>query len=104
MEILRATVERMVVFAWQGTMYDTWLVTYRAESGLSLLGGSRPQGRLWVRHDGMVLQQEVSLMECQLTFTRMSTDRAMRTLGRVPMPPAGPAGRLDARPRPVVSP
>jgi hypothetical protein len=103
-EILRATVERMVVFAWQGTMYDTWLVAYRAESGLSLLGGSRPQGRLWVRHDGMVLQQEVSLMECQLTFTRMSTERAIRTLGHAPLPPAGPTPRLDAPPRPLDSP
>jgi hypothetical protein len=80
LEIYRATVERMVVFAWGGATYDAWLVSYRSESGLSLLGGSPPQGRVWVRRDGTVLQQQVNLMECELTFTRMPYDRARRVL------------------------
>jgi len=37
-EILRATVERMVLFPWSGVNHDAWLVSYRSESGLSLLG------------------------------------------------------------------
>jgi hypothetical protein len=87
-EILRATVERMVVYSWEGVTYDTWLVVYRAESGLSLLGGARPQGRAWVRQDGMVLRQEVNLMDCTLTFTRMSAERALRRLNVFPLPDA----------------
>lgn len=103
-EILRASVERMVVFPWSGTTYDAWLVTYRAESGLSLLGGSRPQGRLWVRRDGMVLQQQVSLMECELTFTRMPRDRALDKLPNLLAPAADRAGPPGATPTPAASP
>lgn len=79
------------MLSWHGTMYETWLVTYRAESGLSLLGGSRPRGRLWVRQDGTVLQQEVSLMECQITFTRMSGHRVLGKLRDLFAPRAWPA-------------
>lgn len=103
MEILRATVERMVVFNWGGVTYDAWLVSYRAESGLSLLGGSRPQGRLWVRRDGMVLQQQVALMECELTFTRMSWERSKHVLHHR-MKPDDTLDRPSAVPQPAGSP
>jgi hypothetical protein len=103
-EILRATVERMVVFSWAGTTYDAWLVTYRSESGLSLLGGSRPAGQTWVRLDGLVLRQEVNLMDCKLTFTRMPADRALRQFRELPWPEADRATGLAAPSPPAKTP
>lgn len=99
-EILRATVEREVKFSWAGHTHEAWLVTYRAESGLSFFDHSRPQAKLWVRRDGTVLQQEISLLESPLRFTRMSPERSRKLLESLPARP----GRSNwNRPHPVPS-
>jgi hypothetical protein len=86
-EILRATVEREVTLSWGGHADKAWLVTYRAESGLSLFDRARPQAKLWVRRDGTVLQQEISLAESTLRFTRMNPQRSRQLIESLPARP-----------------
>lgn len=84
LEILRATVDESITFRWNGVQYAAWVVAYRAESGLSFLGNSRPQSRLWVARDGTVLQQELTLLDSTLRFTRMGPERTRRLVENVP--------------------
>jgi len=74
-QILNATVTATDPIHWNGKPQPCLLVTYRPETGLSWTGGT-PQGRVWVRRDGLVLRQAVSLLDCTLTFERMLPDRA----------------------------
>jgi len=75
LEILEATVSAADPIVWDGEAQDCWLVTYRTESG----GGwsdAAPRGRVWVRHDGEVLRQEVTLLDATLTFERLNDEQA----------------------------
>lgn len=76
LEILQATVERMEPVVWGGHAEETWLVVYHREAG-SVLGRDRtPRGKLWVRRDGTVLQQQVVIFDSSMTFRRLPDDQA----------------------------
>jgi hypothetical protein len=77
MEMLEATVERREPILWNGGSVSTLVVVYRADSGMSLT--SEPRGKLWVRSDGTVLRQEVTMLNSHLQFTRLGA-RASRRL------------------------
>lgn len=70
-EILCAAVETRTPLPWQGRVQDTLVVVYRPDPGAALGSAGSPRGRLWVRPDGTVLQQEVSILRATLTFVRM---------------------------------
>ena len=76
-QILNATVAATAPILWNGHPQPCLLVTYRPETGLSWQDGT-PQGCVWVRRDGLVLRQTVSLLECNLTFERMRPGLADR--------------------------
>lgn len=75
MQILNATVDTTAPIQWDGKRQQCLLVTYRPETGLSW-NNEAPQGRVWVRRDGLVLRQAVSLLDCTLTFERMRPEQA----------------------------
>jgi len=82
LQIIRATVERTEPYTWNGTTRDVWYVAYRDDAG-SAMGGEPPvRGEVWVRPDGMVLQQKVMLFDAPLLFVRMTDDEAKRLLER----------------------
>jgi hypothetical protein len=82
LQIIRATVERTEPYTWNGTTKDVWYVAYRDDAG-SAMGGEPPvRGEVWVRPDGMVLQQKVMLFDAPLLFVRMTDDEAKRLLER----------------------
>ena len=58
----------------------TWLVVYRSESGNGADGSQKPRGQLWVRHDGTVLKQEVTVLGSNITFVRLADEEAKTTL------------------------
>jgi hypothetical protein len=78
MEILQATVERTEDILWDGNTVEAHLVVYRADPGAGLLTVGEPRGRLWVRADGLVMRQEISIMNTKLLFTRQSVEKCRR--------------------------
>jgi len=75
-EILHATVEDSQPFTWGGRTELVWLVVYRNDPGAGLGSGDSPRGKLWVRTDGTVLQQEAMVFNSTLTFERLTENRA----------------------------
>lgn len=74
MEILQATVERTEEILWNGNTVEAHLVVYRTDPGAGLVSVSETRGRMWVRADGLVMRQEVSLMNTKLLFTRLGPE------------------------------
>ncbi len=75
-EILKASVEGTDWINWNGRLENTWLVVYRTDPGLGIGGDQTPRGWLWVRRDGTVLRQQVTVFDCKLTFVRLSSNEA----------------------------
>jgi len=75
-EVLQATVERRDPIVWDGVESQALLVVYRGDSGASLLVKREARGRLWVRPDGVILKQEVSMYGTRLQFLRLDPAHA----------------------------
>ncbi len=75
-EILQATVEGAEPVMWDGRVVSAWLVVYRSDRGAGSLSTRTPRGRLWVRDDGTVLKQEVTLFNSTMTLERLSGGQA----------------------------
>ena len=93
LEILQATVQRCEPIIWNKRTEQTWLVVYRRDSGFGLGSDKTPQGRLWVRRDGTVLKQQMSIFNSIMIFTRLPDDQA-----------AAMEAKYSRKPRPVVAP
>ncbi len=81
LDILQATVEREDRCRWGNGTVATRLVVYRGDPG-SGRGGDETRGRMWVRHDGVVLRQEVTVFKTPIQFERLPESQA-RVLRRV---------------------
>jgi hypothetical protein len=78
MEILHAEVEGYDVVPWEGRMERVWLVVYKNDPGAGLSSSRQDsRGRLWVRRDGIVVRQEVTVLGTRLTFSRIPEDEAV---------------------------
>lgn len=76
LEVLQVAVEGLEPIFWEGRPVDTWLVVYRSDPGSGGRNAGNVRGRMWVDRQGMILQQQVTVMQSTLTFTRMSEARA----------------------------
>lgn len=85
-EILEARVESRTRMTWNGQAEWTWLVVYRKDPG-AVQSGDGPRGRLWVREDGTVLKQEVTMLGATLTLVRLPDDKAAALAERLGMVP-----------------
>jgi hypothetical protein len=79
-EIIRAVVEDTQPIFWGGVNENAWLVVYRHDSGSGKEGTQAPKGKLWVRRDGAVLRQEVTLSNSTLQFVRMPDKDAAKLI------------------------
>lgn len=71
LDILEARVESdNEIIVWNGRPVATWLVNYARDSGGGLHRTVASQGKVWVRHDGIVLKQELLIGSSRLTFVR----------------------------------
>jgi hypothetical protein len=75
LEVLQAIVEREDKIMWDGHSENSRVVVYRGDSG-SGLTGNETRGRIWVRDDGLVLRQEVAILNSRVQFVRLNDDRA----------------------------
>jgi hypothetical protein len=89
MEILRATVARRQTIDWGGRDVSCVLVEYRRENGVAVAADALPQGRAWVNDEGLVLRQELQILNATLVFVRRASD-----------PPTEGARADDAAPTP----
>jgi len=58
---------------WDGETVGVFVVVYRADSGSAQRD---PRAKLWVRDDGTVLKQQVTVLGSRLVFTRLSGGQA----------------------------
>ena len=70
LEILQAIVEREDQIYWDGQRVNTRVIVFRGDPGSGLSGGET-RGRMWVREDGIVLLQEVSIFRSPVRFERL---------------------------------
>jgi hypothetical protein len=82
LEIIHATVERMEPYTWNGPTENVWYVVYRGDAGIAVGGEPPVRGEVWVRRDGVVLQQKVMLFDAALLFVRMTDEEAARLARR----------------------
>ncbi|MEX2114624.1 MAG: hypothetical protein WD845_15630 [Pirellulales bacterium] len=78
-EILQAQVERAESITWDGRQDSGKLIVFRSDPG-SGPSGDEVRGRMWVRDDGLVVRQEVTVLRSRLVFARLSTDPAERLI------------------------
>ncbi|MGD9648327.1 MAG: hypothetical protein AB7U73_21625 [Pirellulales bacterium] len=76
LDVVQAAVEQEDLVFWNGRVEPTWLVVYRPDPGAS--GPREPRARAWVRHDGLVVQQEVRIVNSWLRFVRLPRGREAR--------------------------
>ncbi len=75
MEVLQVRVEREEWISWNGRAVNCLLVVYREDRGAQLSTSANDRGKMWVRRDGMVLRQEMAVLNSRLIFERVSTSR-----------------------------
>jgi hypothetical protein len=78
MEVLEATVKGHETLIWNGQGVDALVVIYQSDSGSALGAPRTPRGKLWVRHDGTVLRQEILLFGSRLAFVRLSGEASAK--------------------------
>ena len=69
-ELLHATVDRREPIMWHDQVVATFVVIYRSDPGTELSNNQVARAKAWVRSDGTVLKQELTLMSSRLTFER----------------------------------
>ncbi|MBN2294394.1 MAG: hypothetical protein JXM70_18340 [Pirellulales bacterium] len=70
-EILLAKVEGLHLITYNGSPKAVWLVTYHNNPGKKLSTDTKPRAKLWVQRDGVVLKQEMSILNSTITFVRI---------------------------------
>ena len=77
-QILEAKVERQEAFIWNGEALRAFQVVYRDDAGSGITIARQPIGEMWVREDGVVLQQEARVANMQFRFVRLPDDDCQR--------------------------
>ena len=75
--ILQAKVEGFERINWNGRPRGAWLVVYRDIPGSSPGTAGKARGKLWVRRDGVVLKQEMSILNSSMTFVRLAGEESL---------------------------
>ena len=70
-KMVQAKVERRVVFVWNNHSLRAFQVVYRDDVGSGITIGREPIGSMWVRDDGVVLQQEARMANMRVRFIRL---------------------------------
>ena len=73
-QMLEARVERHELFSWNGELERAHQVVLRDDAGSGISVAREPVGRMWVRDDGAVLQQEARMANLRFRFVRSSDE------------------------------
>lgn len=80
LQMVEAKVERHDVFIWNGHSLKAFQVVFRDEAGTGISIAREPIGRLWVRDDGEVLEQETRLANIAFRFVRQDDQACVHKL------------------------
>ena len=75
-DILQAKVESNELVIWEGEAVPAFQVVYQPIRARTFVYRAIAPPKLWVREDGVVLKQEVSVIGSPLVFSRMSDERS----------------------------
>jgi hypothetical protein len=75
-EILQARVDSRDLLMWEGEAISVFQVVYRPDSGAALSSTGGTRAKLWVRDDGTVLKQEVSVLNSKIVFLRNTAEQS----------------------------
>ena len=70
-QMLQATVERNEIFVWNEHSLRAFQVVYRDDAGSGITIAREPVAKMWVREDGVVLQQEARIANMHFRFVRL---------------------------------
>ncbi len=84
MQVLKAVVEREETVVWGGRGVRTRVVVYRGDQGAGLGRAQSIHGKAWVRGDGVVVRQEVNLMQNTLRFELLAPNDPIPSEMQVP--------------------
>jgi len=70
-QMVQAKVERNEVFVWDDRSMRAFQVVYRDDAGSGITVAREPIGKMWVREDGVVLQQEARIANMHFRFVRL---------------------------------
>jgi len=82
-DMFQATVEYVEPLCWDGQTEDVWVVVYRGNPGSGPGREQQTRARLWVRSDGTVLKQEVTVLEATMVFQRWPKRKTARLAPRI---------------------
>lgn len=71
LRLTEATVQREELILWQGDVETVFVVAYRDISHKGPTASAHPYSHLWVRDDGTVLKQQITISSLQLEFHRL---------------------------------
>lgn len=71
MDVMQAHVARRETMEWDGKSLTVLVVEYRGDQGAGLKRAKQTMGTVWVNQQGLVLKQEVALLESRLAFVRV---------------------------------
>ena len=77
-EVLFAKVEEETTVSYNGRVEPMWLVVFRSDINTGPANEKNIRNRLWVRHNGEVVRQQVMVGQNALMFVRMSDQEAAR--------------------------
>ena len=81
LQVVKADVEGEDVITWNGRSVRTLRVVYRSDAGSGISATRMPFSTWWVRSDGTVLKQEVTLASLRFSFVRLPQESCHEHVG-----------------------
>ena len=81
-QMMQAKVARHELFVWNGQSLRAFQVEFRDDVGSGISIAREPVGKLWVRDDGAVLQQEARIANLQFRFVRLADADCAQPAGK----------------------
>lgn len=77
MQVLQAEVKSVERIVWNGEPVSTLCVVYRTDSGAGFSGQQETRCKLWVRDDGLVLREHLTIFRSTLEFERLPAETGL---------------------------
>lgn len=80
LQVLQAEVKAAERITWDGESVPTLCVVYRTDSGAGFSGPQETRCKLWVRQDGLVLREHLTVFHSTLEFERLPVEKSERMI------------------------
>jgi hypothetical protein len=66
---------------WNGQLFRAKVVAYRSDAGSGLSSARKPVSLVWVKNDGTVIRQDMSLASVRVQFIRQPSESPSTSFG-----------------------